>query len=203
MLHLEMRAEEVLALKDGRKWIMSFPAMLNNFEVPDLEEAQKILNGEGINFAPLENITIYRIENKHNGAGMYNCEPYPSLFQCPFYDGREKRSKAHPRPEDDSVLARQMAARKLIDPDPFLALLCGTSLNEEAQKWRYGFASADQARHWLHNDKIVNWLGDNDFIVAEFVVGPFDAMIGNTQAMYINAPEDKIKHDIKKFFNIK
>jgi hypothetical protein len=160
------------------------------------------LEGQGIELGRVTPITIYRIENKTNHQGMYNCEPEPSLMDCPYYNAREQRSKLHPRPEDDSKLARQMCARRLINPNPLALILRGTSLTQEAENWRYGFSSVDQARMWLHNDQIINWLAEHNFVVAEFNVGPFDAMVGNTQAMFINSPKRQKTHNMKDFFKV-
>jgi len=204
MLKIKMKHDEdgaVISLFNGDSEILCFPAMLNNFEPPELDEAKAIMNGDGLNMGPIESVTVYRIENKNNGKGMYNCEPYPGLGECPFYDN-SKNKRLHPSPFVDTKLARQLSARGLINPDPLWMMFHGTPLTEDAQKWRYGFASVEQARMWLHDDKIIKWLADNDFIVTEFKVSALNAMVGNTQVMYMHAPSRKKHHDIKSFFNI-
>jgi len=204
MLKIKVHRDDdgaILILTNDGNEILCFPADLNNFEPPELDEAEAIMNGDGLNMGPVEPVTVFRIENKNNGKGMYNCEPYPGLGECPYYDNSKNRA-LHPSPWSDSKLGRQMAARSLINPDPLWALVNGTPLTEDAENWRYGFASAEQARMWLHDDKIIKWLAEHDFVVTEFKVKPFNAMVGNTQVMFIHAPGSKKHHDIKSFFNI-
>lgn len=203
MLTLKMKHEsgkDVLSVMNGRDWILSLPARLNMGTPPAESELPSILSGESLYMGVCGPTSVFRIENK-DGAGMYNCGDDSSIDNCPLYD-HVKDKKFHPAPWQDSKLARQMYAQYMIDPDPVRIQLMGTPLTEESESWRYGFASKEQARMWLHDDRIINWLSEHGFIVAEFSVSFTDALLGNTQVMFRNAPEHYKKHDIKKFFNI-
>jgi hypothetical protein len=192
-----------IALFDGDKCLCSFPVMLNAAIPPSLAFAKKILKGETIvlNFDITAHVTVYRIENEKNGEGMYNCDPFPSLFQCPFYDFKEKISKAHPRPEDDSQLVPQLVNRGLYDPNPLMSIFMGSSFTPLAQEWRYGFSNIAQMRMWMHNDKVLRWLADNNFIVAKCNVPNDDALIGHTQVMF-KRPKHYEKLSITDVFNL-
>lgn len=199
---LETTTGHVLTLYRSGKAIVSFPAMLNGFEPPKIDAALAILTGNDLHLEPLTPMTVYRIENKKTGAGMYNSDSEPGLAECPYYNVYERGNKLHPNPWADTKLELQMCGRHLLNYNTFRAQVTGNPLTFESQEWKYAFVNATQARMWLHDDKIINWLDEHNFIVAEITVGPFDALFGNTQAMFKNAPTEYKKHTFKEFFNM-
>lgn len=189
------------------KTVVSLPAKLNGCVKPSIKEVKQILAGAGIpvGIDMLAPIKVFRIENKHNGDGMYNCKPYPSLFDCPFYKatyvGQSKPDdKLHPRPEDDSMLRAKMILAGLYAPD-FMALIFGNAFTPASQRYVYGFTGIDQMRVWLHDDRILHWLDTHDFVVAECEVNSDSVLTGYSQAMFIKPHEYKT-HTIKSFFNL-
>lgn len=142
-----------------------------------------------IEWKPL--VRVYRIEHKMYGGGVYRNNAV-SLSNCDdYYIEHDK----HPAPEDDGMLKRALDEKNMINH-------YGNLRYSVTVDYSFGFSSLEQLRSWFYKDSWIEWMSENDFIVAVCDVPYSDVLIGYTQAMFIK-PDEYDKVDILELLNIK
>lgn len=137
--------------------------------------------------------TIYRIEHKESGIGIYRHQGvnFRDLDSSNYYD-------RHPAPLDDSKLSLKLWQKGFVLPEDEERY---ERLDETVKVYSFGFSSKRQLRSWIYDDSVLLHLHNNNFILAVCQCKPSQVIIGNSQAMFIR-PEVYEKLSIKEFFNL-
>lgn len=111
---------------------------------------------------------IYRVEDDQ-GTGMYRTSIALREMNC--------SDKRHPSPWDDM---------KLSEPWENMDLY-------ERSKMFFGFSSLDQLKFWIYLEEWRKLLKKEGYFISVYECEPDDAIIGETQAIFIRSSATKIQ----------
>jgi hypothetical protein len=123
----------------------------------------KIINNNDV-------VSLYRIETA-NHKGLYDGIGYNILLNAEDYN--------HPGPEKDTKFMQIFSHR-----GPFMD-------NEYKSKWMFAFSDESQMKEWLSNKVVFDLLVDNNFHVNKVTLKADNAILGDSQAIYIGKSVEK------------
>lgn len=128
--------------------------------------------------------TVYRIEHKELGCGIYRSGGYPSDARYIYVAER------HPVPYDDSLLVQNGPKDDWgylnIRPEHF-----------------FGFSSKEQLRSWLYEDVFLINLHDKGFVLKLFVVPSEHFFLGHTQVIFVRKEAiSSTEYSLLVYFNL-
>lgn len=115
-------------------------------------------------------VSLYRIETA-NHKGLYDGIGYNILLNAEDYN--------HPGPEKDLKFMQIFSHR-----GPFMD-------NEYKSKWMFAFSDESQMKEWLSNKVVFDLLVDNNFHVNKVTLKAGNAILGDSQAIYIGKSVEK------------
>ena len=128
--------------------------------------------------------TVYRIEHKESGWGIYRGGAYP--FEAGYNDIAER----HPVPYDDSLLVQNGPKDAWGDLDI-------------KPKHFFGFSSKEQLRSWLYEDVFLINLHDKGFVLKIFVVPSEHFFLGHTQVIFVRGETiSSTEHNLLEYFSL-
>ena len=128
--------------------------------------------------------TVYRIEHKELGWGVYLAGGYP------FEAGYSEVAERHPVPYDDSLLVQNGPKDD-----------CG-DLHIKPEHF-FGFSSKEQLRSWLYEDVFLINLHDKGFVLKLFIVPSEHFFLGHTQVIFVRKEAiSSTEHSLLEYFNL-
>lgn len=117
-------------------------------------------------------ITLYRIETKDH-KGLYDGIGYNILLNAEDYN--------HPGPEKESKFMQIFAHRGNLVDNPYKT------------KWMFAFSDEKQIKDWLSNKVVFDLLVKADFQLKKITINENNAIVGDSQAIYIGKTVEKIE----------
>ncbi len=132
--------------------------------------------------------TVYRIEHKDSGWGIYRGGGYN--YNPIISDYHHSAPKRHPLPYNDSLLVENGPK------DRWGAL-------DIRDMHFFGFSSKEQLRAWLYEDVFLTDLHDHGFVMKTFVVPVEHFFLGHTQVVFVRQEAiSSTEHSLLEYFNL-